>query len=204
MSARPILNGHDRTSRGVERGQGATSCVHHVNPWRWRRVTLVVGSRTEKSAVADNNSARVEDRAFVELHRHCTIAGKLPGDALGDHSDTVGPRGVHEVRRPLASHSVVGRSSLEDVRGVVWQVGQLVDHHVRGKPVHNLEQHVAIEYVTDDGFGAERSQLVHLARSAGHPRDVIAFGNEQRNEVLTDDSARSGQEDPHSSMLRAR
>ena len=144
----------------------------------WRRLTLEVGAGAKEPAVTDDNTPRVENRAFVELNRDSAITGKQPGDALGDDPYTAGLRGVHQVGRPLTSHSVVGRCVREDVSGIIRQIGQLVDHHVRVEPVHDLEQRVAIENITDDRFGTGLSQPIGLARSAGHSRHVVALADE--------------------------
>jgi hypothetical protein len=152
-----IVDNVDDPAWSFEEHDSPASNVRHVDTWCRRWLLLEVGAGAVEPAVADDDATCVEHRALEERDRLATVARKFPGDTLRDHPGTAGARCIDKVRRPLAPYPVVGRGLLADLCGVVGQVGELVDHDVRGKAGHGPEQIIALEDVADDRLGADVS-----------------------------------------------
>ena len=59
------------------------------------------------------------------------IASQLPRDALGvDPRGTRGAGGGEHIARSLPAHAVVARAQLRDLRGLIWEVGELMHDRV--------------------------------------------------------------------------
>lgn len=112
-----------------------------------------------------------------------------PGDALGDegHPGLV-LDGRDDVQGSLDAHACVCRGTGGEVVGVVGEVGELVKEHVWPERVDGRGQSALVEYVADNGFGAEVMKYVSLVGGPGHGRDGVALLDESGDEVSSEDS----------------
>src|SRR5437763_4403494 len=121
-----------------------------------------------------------------------------PGDALGEEAVCAGSfRGRHEVARALGADSVVLGGVRHELAAPIGEVGELVDNRVRLERLDGFDEASLLEHVADDRLGAARSDGVDLARRACHSGDDVAVVDEQSQQADSEDTGRTGEEDPH-------
>ena len=68
------------------------------------------------------------------------------------------PRGLDQVPVSLGSDACVQTCEFRDLRRIIRQIGQLVQHDVRFEVTDRLDKRLPIENITKNRFGTEVAQ----------------------------------------------
>jgi|GEM_PF-4203766 len=110
---------HHDPARRVEERYGAPGGIADVDPRRRREVVGLVGPRAVELAVADDDTAGIEDFTLVLGHGFATPR-RQPGDALGkEPACTSCSCSGQEVARPFGADPVVALGVVGDLLDVV-------------------------------------------------------------------------------------
>jgi hypothetical protein len=121
---------------------------------------LVIGARPVELSIAQHNTALGEN-GTLQL---CDSLGigpirQLPGDALSqDFRRPAQPRGLDQIPGSLGSDASVQICVFTDLRRVIRQVGQLIQHDVRLEVTNRLDKCLPVEDITNNRFGTEVAQ----------------------------------------------
>src|SRR5690349_12754091 len=105
---------------------------------------LVIGAWPVELSIAQHHAALRENRA-LEVRDGASIEPirKLPGEALReDLRRSTSPRGGDQVVASLGADARVQARELADLRQIIRQIGQLVQHDVRCEVAHRFDQYV--------------------------------------------------------------
>ena len=102
------------------------------------------------------------------------------------------------VRSRLVSANAPSKSRRS---GSAGQRRELVHDRVGPRGDHGGDDRVAVEAVGDDGLDAGGAQRVRLGGRAGRAGDVVARGDQQRDERGADGAGGACEEDAHVSDL---
>jgi hypothetical protein len=83
----------------------------------------------------------------------------LPGDALSqEFRRPAPPRGLDQIPSSLGSDAGVQICECTDLRHIIRQIGQLVQHDVRFEVTDRLDKCLPIEDITKNRFSTEAAQ----------------------------------------------
>ncbi len=83
----------------------------------------------------------------------------MPGEALSqDFRRPAPPRGLDQIPVSLGSDASVQICEFTDLRRIIRQIGQLVQHDVRFEVTNRLDKCLPVEDITKNRFGTEAAQ----------------------------------------------